>query len=94
MDALLRRGMRERAAAIERAFQEVLNLCSECREEVFEVQAPANGMKNAGDEGDEETLRPHGGESVFLESVASTMGYGPAREPPVVKEMKKSALLS
>lgn len=94
VDALLRRGMRERAAAIERALQEVLNLCSECREEVFEVQAPANGMKNAGDEGDEETLRPHGGESVFLESVASTMGYGPARELPVVKEIKKSALLS
>ena len=92
VDALLRRGMRERAAAIERALQEVLKLCSECREEVFEVPAPAPAPKDNGDE--EEALRPHGGDSVLLESVAATMGHGPAREPPTVKELKKSALLS
>lgn len=92
VDALLRRGMRERAAAIERALQEVLKLCSECREEVFDVPPPA-AAKIPEQEG-EESLLPHGGEGVFLESVASTLGHGPAREPPVVKEMKKSALLS
>lgn len=35
VDALLRRGMRERAVAVEKAMSEVLKLCAESREEVF-----------------------------------------------------------
>lgn len=94
VDALLRRGMRERAAAIERTLQEVLKLCSECREEVFELPSTTTAATGNGQQGDEEALQPHGGEGVFMDSVASTLGQGAAREPPVVKEMKKSALLS
>jgi elongator complex protein 1 len=102
VDALLRRGMRERAAAIERTLQEVLNLCSVCREEVFDTTPAATAAANGanGDQGpdaqaEDESLRPRGGESVFFESVASTFGGGAgSREVPLVKEMRKSALLS
>ncbi|PYH47499.1 Elongator subunit IKI3 [Aspergillus saccharolyticus JOP 1030-1] len=48
VDALLRRAMRERAAAIEKAMQEVLKLCTESREEVFgALVVDGNGAKDA-----------------------------------------------
>lgn len=99
VDALLRRGMRERAAAIERTLQEVLSLCSDCREEVFETalhMVVSDTDDRQGPEGhvDQENLRPRGGEGVFFESVASISAGGASREVPLVKEMRKSALLS
>lgn len=97
VDALLRRAMRERAAAIERTLHEVLKLCHECREEVFEAASVSETTGAKADdrvgESVEETLKPHGAEGVFMDSL-STLGSGKDREPPVVKEMKKSALLS
>lgn len=104
VDALLRRGMRERAAAIERTLSEVLSLSSECREEVFDTAtaagggssgatAGANGEQEQGN-GDDDSLRPRGGEGVFFDSVANIVGGGASREVPAVKEMKKSVLLS
>lgn len=101
VDALLRRGMRERAAAIEKASLDVLRMCGEAREEVFEIPAQEAGLKgddqNAenmnGADGQEE-VRPAGGQGVFWDSVVSTSATGKPKDPPPVKEMKKSTLLS
>ncbi|KAE8353910.1 IKI3 family-domain-containing protein [Aspergillus coremiiformis] len=97
VDALLRRGMRERAAAIEKAMQEVLKLCTESRVEVFGSVAPAGVGKadnletdNNGGDNTEEVLL-NGGQRAFAESVAATLGV---REAPAVKELKQSALLN
>lgn len=100
VDALLRRGMRERAAAVEKALQEVLAMCADCRDEVFEVPAPNTANEDQEDEdNDVEPINPPvygGGASVLRESIAIVEGGGAARvkEIPIVKEMKKSSLLA
>ncbi|KAL4927181.1 Elongator subunit IKI3 [Aspergillus undulatus] len=106
VDSLLRRGMRERAVAVERAMGDVLGLCRECQEEVFTV---VESRKEAGDgeEGGEglgmanggfslpvDAPAPVGGQRVFWESIVSTMGVGKTQEAPKIKEMNKSALLN
>ncbi|OOF97813.1 hypothetical protein ASPCADRAFT_141486 [Aspergillus carbonarius ITEM 5010] len=104
VDALLRRNMRERAAAIEKAMQEVLKLCAESREEVFGALVPEAAKE--GEEGDGENADvgaaageefpgagARGGQSVFWDSVTATANVGKGREVPAVKEMKVSALL-
>ena len=92
VDALLRRGMRERAAAIEKAMQDVLKMCSDTREEVYETSA----QPDADDHGAEgiEGARPGGGQGVFWDSMVSTSATGKPKDPPTVKEMKRSALLN
>jgi elongator complex protein 1 len=101
VDALLRRGMRERATAVEKALQEVLTMCADCRDEVFEVPAP--NAKNEDEEDEENDVEPinppiYGGRgaSVLRESIAIVEGGGAAhvKEIPIVKEMKKSSLLA
>lgn len=103
IDALLRRGMRERAAAVQKALHEVLTMCAECREEVFELPTLAaqnevngedGGAENVNAQDDAEILRPRGGEAVFMESVLATSGGMKNKGPPVVKDFKKSALLA
>lgn len=101
VDALLRRGMRERAAAIEKASQEVLTMCADCRDEVFEVPPPTAENEDKEDEENdvEPTIPPmYGGRGagVLKESIAIVEGGGAARvkEIPTVKEMKKSSLLA
>lgn len=101
VDALLRRGMRERAVAIEKAMQEVLKMCAQSREEVFGALEQNESEKNAAEGLDKEDvdgaeeLRPRGGQRVFAESVRSVLGTSiPGREVPPVKEMKKTALLN
>ncbi|KAI9371538.1 IKI3 family-domain-containing protein [Aspergillus egyptiacus] len=100
VDALLRRGMRERAAAIEKAMADVLKLCVESQE-VFAVAAKApveEGQEENNGEPDGnmpfDGPGPRGGQRAFWESVLSTMGMGRGEEVPKVKEMKKSALLN
>ncbi|KAL2013837.1 hypothetical protein VTN00DRAFT_1362 [Thermoascus crustaceus] len=91
VEALLRRGMRERAAAVERALEEVLKMCADCREEVFEIPAPEPEKKEEQEaEGGEELPRPGGGEGVLWEV---QQAVGAKRDAPVVKEFKKLALL-
>ncbi|KAJ6179337.1 hypothetical protein N7519_009798 [Penicillium mononematosum] len=91
VDALLRRGMRERAAAIEKALQEVLTMCADCRDENEDQEDEENDV--------EPTIPPtYGGRGagVLKESIAIVEGGGAARvkEIPTVKEMKKSSLLA
>lgn len=76
-------------------------MCADCREDVFEVpvSAPAGG----GDEGEEDSPEPQnghgvdgsarGGDSVFMESIFAVSGNGKGRDAPVVKDMKRSALV-
>ncbi|KAJ5812211.1 hypothetical protein N7474_008512 [Penicillium riverlandense] len=96
VDALLRRGMRERAAAIEKALEEVLIMCADSRDEVFEVPAATVQSEEQDDNNPnpDETLPLQGGAAVLAESFASITGTGEKRkEAPVVKEMRKSSLL-
>ncbi|KAJ5501455.1 hypothetical protein N7453_006272 [Penicillium expansum] len=91
VDALLRRGMRERAAAVEKALQEVLTMCADCRDENEDQEDEENDI--------EPTVPPTyggGGAGVLRESIAIVEGGGAARvkEIPIVKEMKKSSLLA
>lgn len=97
VDALLRRGMRERAAAIDKALQDVLRMCSEAREELFETfvqQNPDQSAEQVNGGVSDEGVRPAGGQGVFWDSMVSTSATGKSRDPPPVKDMKRSALLS
>ena len=81
---LMRRGMRERARAVENAMVEVVEICRDCVGEVF-----ADGEKgeNERKEGDEERLKSGEG------TVWDTLTEGKKREVPVVKEFKRLSLL-
>ncbi|KAJ5655438.1 hypothetical protein N7507_007388 [Penicillium longicatenatum] len=94
VDALLRRGMRERAAAVEKALEDVLKMCADCREDVFEIAAaPPKKDEDEDDEGPE--IQITSGSRVLEESMAAIAAGGVARkEAPVVKEIKKSSLLA
>ncbi|KAE8150092.1 IKI3 family-domain-containing protein [Aspergillus avenaceus] len=90
VDALLRRGMRERAAAVEKAMQEVLKLCVEARQDVFDSAAPQGTDQQAEGQNAEQHYMSAGDRAVS-ESVAATLGV---KEAPAVKELKQSALLN
>ncbi|KAJ5673873.1 hypothetical protein N7462_009312 [Penicillium macrosclerotiorum] len=95
VDSLLRRGMRERAAAVEKALADVVKMCADCRDDVFEIaQTPAPKPEGDEDEGFEEPqLRLTSGSRVLAESIGIVSG-GQVKEPPVVKTMTKSSLLA
>ncbi|EFQ98733.1 elongator complex protein 1 [Nannizzia gypsea CBS 118893] len=90
VQAMLRRGMRERAAVVEKNLDEVLGMCRDCLSDVFETPAETNL-----DAQDKENEPPAGaissGERVYLESMEALKGKG--REPPVVKAFTKLSLL-
>jgi elongator complex protein 1 len=104
VEALLRHGMRERAAAVEKALQEVLEMCSNCREEVFEEEiqkengttvmtdaATAENVNGGALQREEEPRPPlHGGDAVLWDSIQARDGR---RTAPAVREFKKLALL-
>ena len=82
---LMRRGMRERARAVENAMVEVVEICRDCVGEVF-----ASGEEKGGGgrkEGDEE--RPKDEEGALWDMLEG----GKRREVPVVKEFKRLPLL-
>ena len=81
---LMRRGMRERARAVESAMVEVAEFCRDCVGEVF-ADMEKGGTERK--EGDEE--RPRDGEGVLWD----TLGEEKRRETPVVKGFKRLSLL-
>lgn len=90
VQALLRRGMRERAAAIERGLDEVLTLCRDSIGPVFEV----TGDSGVSDEkGDGDAKVPAGPDGVLFESLAQRDGKGDGKNVPVVRDFKKLVLL-
>lgn len=93
IEGLLRRGMRERAVAVEKALQEVLGLCSSAIGEVFDTQAEDQQQQKQPEDTEpgpgEQTSSAVGGDAVFLESIYT----GQKRAAPTMKEFKKLALL-
>ncbi len=84
---LMRRGMRERAGAVENAMVEVVGLCKGCLDEVFK-----NDMKKVVEEKEteEDERRPKGGEGVLWD----TLEGDKQREAPMVKDFDRLSLLS
>ena len=78
---LMRRGMRERAGAVENAMVEVVELCKGCLDDVFK--------DNVKDVGEEEVNRPKGGEGVLWD----TLEGDKRREVPSVKSFERLSIL-
>ncbi|KAK6604949.1 elongator complex protein (IKI3 family protein) [Botrytis cinerea] len=88
---LVRRGMWERARAIEGSMVEVVALCKGCVGEVFgaaDAGAGANANEQAGAEGQE--YRPVGGDAVYAESLQAA---GRKKEAPHLSAFEKLTLL-
>jgi len=92
IEGLVRRGMRERAGAVERAVTEVTEQCREAVKEVYAEQTEGGetqGGVNVVD-GGEEGLRPSGGDKTLWDSLVEV---GRKREAPVVKGFERLSLL-
>ncbi|KAF2441894.1 elongator complex protein 1 [Karstenula rhodostoma CBS 690.94] len=99
VEGLMRRGMRERAVAVETA---VVDVEERCREAVKEMYPPmegagvvgeglaANGVVAIGGNPGEPALRPSGGDATLWDSLAEV---GKKREAPVVKAFERLSLL-
>lgn len=93
---LVRRGMWERARAIEGAMAEVVGLCRGCLGEVFgedsAVQVQGQGQNGQGGQvgGLEGEYRPVGGDAVLAESLQAA---GRKKEVPQISAFEKSSLL-
>lgn len=91
VQGMLRRGMRERAAVVEKNLNEVLEMCRDSLDQVFEIKP----QTNLGAQGEEEVNAPQvamtAGERVLANSLEER--DAPTKEPPIVKEFKKLALL-
>jgi elongator complex protein 1 len=88
--------MRERAAAVEKALADVMKMCVDCRDDVFEVQKVEAPKPEEGEDGiyEEPSLALRGGSAVLAESLDFLEGGARVKPPPVLKEMKKSSLLA
>ncbi|KAK4496200.1 hypothetical protein PRZ48_012180 [Zasmidium cellare] len=86
VEGLMRRTMRERAVAVQGAFQEVVDACKGCMDEVFSSPSTADGRQGNG----EVESRPWGGEGVLWEAMAASQQK---REAPVLKAFEGLSLL-
>ena len=84
---LMRRGMRERARAVEAAIVAVIDLCREHSAEVFQS---AEKLQMGQAEEASLACRPSGGDAVFLESVEETRV---PKEPPAIRDFQKLSLI-
>jgi len=82
---LVRRGMWERARAIEGSLAEVVGMCQACIPEVFGTQEPVKVEETA-----EGEYRPSGADAVLQESIEATWKK---KEPPIVAVFEKLSLL-
>jgi elongator complex protein 1 len=83
---LVRRGMWERARAVEGVLAEVIGMCKACIPEVFGVEEAV--VPATGDAGEE--YKPVGGDAVLQESIEAA---GKKKELPVVKAFERLSLL-
>ena len=83
---LMKRGMRERAGAVEDAMVEVVELCKGCLDEVFKSGVDKVAERK---ETEEVKSRPKGGEGVLWDSI----GGDKQREAPTVKNFDRLSLL-
>ncbi|KUJ12018.1 elongator complex protein-like protein 1 [Mollisia scopiformis] len=88
VEGLVRRGMWERARAVEVALAEVIEMCRGCVPEVF---GTGESVKVEGEVGaDGEVYRAVGGDAVLQESLEAA---GKKKEPPLIAAFQKLALL-
>lgn len=99
VDGLIRRGMRERAAAVSNTVSNVLDRCREAVREVYPAAPPApetqgtvngGGVVNGVGGVDDEVLKPSGADATLWDSL---MEMERKREAPVVKVFRRSSLL-
>lgn len=82
---LMRRRMRERAMAVEKAAMEVVELCASCLDEVFGGHQESNPVDPTPE------VSRAGPEGVLMETMEQ---MGKKQEPPVVLPFRQSQLLS
>jgi elongator complex protein 1 len=82
---LVRRGMWERARAVEGSLAEVIGMCQACIPEVFGTQEPVKVEGIV-----EGEYRPTGADAVLQESIEAA---GKEKEPPIVAVFEKLSLL-
>lgn len=92
VEGLMRRGMRERAGAVEGAVVEVMERCKQAVGEMY-PQQPGEGVEGVngvdGGVGADE-IKPTGGDATLWDSFAEV---GKKREVPVVKAFERLSLL-
>ncbi|CAG8976503.1 hypothetical protein HYALB_00006000 [Hymenoscyphus albidus] len=88
VEGLIRRGMWERARAIEAAVAEVVGMCKACVPEVYGVEGPTGGNGEVV-VGREEEWKPTGGDAVLAESLAAAR----RKEAPDVGDFERLSLL-
>lgn len=81
---LLRRGMWERARAIEGSLAEVVSMCQACIPEVFGTNEQTEAA------GEDDAYRPSGGDAVLQESIEAARK---SKEPPQIAAFEKLSLL-
>ena len=84
---LMRRGMRERAKAVEGAMVEIIGLCRNSVGEVFQSEEKTTSVEP--EEGGEDTERPKGGDGVLWDSLE---GARAKRGAPIIKDFEKLSL--
>ncbi|KAI4149351.1 MAG: hypothetical protein LQ340_004684 [Diploschistes diacapsis] len=84
---LMRRGMRERALAVESAMVTVVTLCKEHTPEVFQIQEKVQAPEEMHNMPE---YRPNGGDAVLLDSMQETRT---PKEPPIIKDFRRLSLL-
>ncbi|KAB2574301.1 Cytochrome c oxidase subunit VIIc [Lasiodiplodia theobromae] len=89
VEGLMRRGMRERAAAVEVAMEEVVALCRGCVDEVYQVEKKEVVAVTQEDGGGEE-VPVAGADGVYWDAV---MAERKKKEPPVVKAFERLSLV-
>nr|POE52138.1 elongator complex protein 1 [Quercus suber] len=93
VEGLMRRGMRERAVAVEAAMRDVEEACQSCIAEVFGSSSTSRATNgddaNVGDSSG--AARPVGGQGVLWDALALS---GQTKEAPLLKHFEKLSLLS
>ncbi|KAF2720807.1 IkappaB kinase complex, IKAP component [Polychaeton citri CBS 116435] len=86
---LMRRAMRERAAAVQSAFSDVYEACRVCMSEVFQTQQPQ--LQDFNHEGGQGGMRPVGGQGVLWDAITASSQQ---KDVPVLKAFEKLSLVA
>lgn len=90
VEGLVKRGMRERADAVSRAHQDVVERCKDAVREMYPVDPEVAKKVDEGVEGIDGTLKPTGGDATLWESLQEVERK---RIAPVVKGFERLSLL-
>lgn len=91
VQGLMRRSMRERAVAVQVAAEEVANICRDSMAEVFPARMEVNTHETYESTSEKAQIRPWGGQGVLWDAERSL--NSPWRDPPVLKQFERLALL-